>query len=226
MPAAEARVLPSSIGKEVQGKSNPVGLPIEPIDFKERGRRNDMEVSRRGFLKISGATALAGGLGLSVQTASAQGPPPKILYTRETTSICPYCAVGCGIIVHTRDGRVINTEGDPDHPINQGSLCPKGSSLYQLSDNPNRLTKPLYRAPYAKEWKEVSWEWALDKIADYTKTARDASFMPKNEKGETVNRTDAIASVGSAAMDNEECYVYQKFLRAVGLVYIEHQARI
>jgi formate dehydrogenase major subunit len=194
--------------------------------MNEGGRRNDMEVSRRGFLKISGATALAGGLGFSAQTASAQGPPPKILYTRETTSICPYCAVGCGIIVSTRDGKVVNTEGDPDHPINQGALCPKGSSLYQLSDNPNRLTKPLYRAPYAKEWKEVSWEWALDKIADYTKTARDASFMPKNEKGETVNRTDAIASVGSAAMDNEECYVYQKFLRAVGLVYIEHQARI
>jgi len=185
-----------------------------------------MEVSRRGFLKISGATALAGGLGLSVQTASAQGPPPKILYTRETTTICPYCAVGCGIIVHTRDGRVINTEGDPDHPINQGALCPKGSSLYQLSDNPNRLTKPLYRAPYAKEWKEVSWGWALDKIADYTKTARDASFMRKNENGDTVNRTDAIASVGSAAMDNEECYIYQKFLRSLGLVYIEHQARI
>ena len=185
-----------------------------------------MEVSRRGFLKISGATALAGDLGLSAQPASAQGPPPKILYTRETTTICPYCAVGCGIIVSTRDGKVINTEGDPDHPINQGSLCPKGSSLYQLSDNPNRLKTPLYRAPYAKEWKEVSWDFALDKIADQIKTVRDASFMQKNEKGETVNRTDAIASVGSAAMDNEECYVYQKFLRGLGLVYIEHQARI
>jgi len=185
-----------------------------------------MEVSRRGFLKISGATALAGGLGLSGQPASAQGPPPKIFYARETTTICPYCAVGCGIIVHTRDGRVINTEGDPDHPINQGSLCPKGSSLYQLSDNPNRLKTPLYRAPNSKEWKEVTWEWALDKIAYNIKTTRDASFMPKNEKGETVNRTDVIASVGSAAMDNEECYVYQKFLRSLGLVYIEHQARI
>ncbi len=185
-----------------------------------------MEVNRRGFLKISGATALAGGLGLSVEPAAAQAPPPKILYTRETTTICPYCAVGCGIIVHTRDGKVINTEGDPDHPINQGALCPKGSSLYQLSDNKNRLTKPLYRAPNANEWKEVTWEWALDKIAENIKTARDSSFMLKNEKGETVNRTDAIASVGSAAMDNEECYVYQKFLRGLGLVYIEHQARI
>jgi len=122
----------------------------------------------------------------------------------------------------------VNTEGDPDHPINEGSLCPKGGSLAQLSydANKNRLTKPLYRAPYAKEWKEVSWEWALDKIANNIKTTRDASFMAKNEKGQAVNRTDAIASVGSAAMDNEECYIYQKFLRALGLVYIEHQARI
>ena len=88
------------------------------------------------------------------------------------------------------------------------------------------MTKPLYRAPFAKEWKEVSWDWALDKIAENVKKSRDASFMLKNEKGETVNRTDAIASVGSAALDNEECYLYQKFLRGLGLVYIEHQARI
>jgi formate dehydrogenase major subunit len=214
------------MGKEGKGKSNPFELPVETIDLNERGRRKDMEVSRRGFLKISGATALAGGLGFSPGLAAAQGPPPKILYTKETTTVCPYCSVGCGIIVSTRDGKVINTEGDPDHPINQGALCSKGSSLYQLSDNPNRLTKPLYRAPNSKEWKEVTWEWTLDKIANNIKTARDASFMAKNEKGETVNRTEAIASVGSAAMDNEECYVYQKFLRGLGLVYIEHQARI
>ena len=185
-----------------------------------------MDITRRGFLKISGATALASGLNISLPPNAASAQSLKLKYAKETTTICPYCAVGCGIIVSTRDGRVINTEGDPDHPINQGSLCPKGSSLYQLSDNPNRLIKPLYRAPYAKEWKEVSWEWALDKIAGNIQATRDASFMQKNEKGETVNRTDVIASVGSAALDNEECYVYQKFLRALGLVYIEHQARI
>ncbi len=185
-----------------------------------------MDVTRRGFLKITGATALAGGLGTELTPASAHEPPPKLLYTKETTTICPYCAVGCGIIVHSRDGKVVNTEGDPDHPINQGSLCPKGGSLYQLSENANRLKKPLYRAPFAKEWKEVSWEWALDKIAENVKVSRDATFMQKNEKGDTVNRTDGIVSVGSAAMDNEECYVYQKFLRGLGLVYIEHQARI
>ncbi len=185
-----------------------------------------MDITRRGFLKISGATALAGGLNISLQPGAAHGQVSKIVYTKETTTICPYCAVGCGIIVHTRDGRIVNTEGDPDHPINQGSLCPKGGSLSQLSDNPNRLTKPLHRAPFAAEWKEVSWDWALDKIAENIKKTRDTSFMLKNENGETVNRTDAIASVGSAALDNEECYLYQKFLRSLGLVYIEHQARI
>ena len=185
-----------------------------------------MDITRRGFLKITGATALSGGLSVSLQPEEAQAKISKIVYNKETTTICPYCGVGCGIIVHTRDGRVVNTEGDPDHPINEGSLCPKGGSLSQLSDNPNRLTKPLYRAPFAKEWKEVSWDWALDKIAENVKKSRDASFMLKNEKGETVNRTDAIASVGSAALDNEECYLYQKFLRSLGLVYIEHQARI
>ena len=187
-----------------------------------------MDITRRGFLKISGATAFAGGLGIELIPQTVQAQPAEILYTKETTTICPYCGVGCGIIVHTQNGTVVNIEGDPDHPINEGSLCPKGGSLTQLSYdvNTNRLTKPLYRAPYAREWKKVSWDWALDKIAANIKKSRDASFMQKNEKGEIVNRTDAIASVGSAALDNEECYLYQKFLRALGLVYLEHQARI
>ena len=185
-----------------------------------------MDITRRGFLKISGATALAEGMSLSLQPSAAGAQVSKLVYTKETTTICPYCAVGCGIIVQTRDGRVVNSEGDPDHPINEGALCPKGASLPQISENSNRLTKPLYRAPFAKEWKEVSWDWALDKIAENVKKTRDASFLLTNEKGETVNRTDAVASVGSAALDNEECYLYQKFLRGLGLVYIEHQARI
>ncbi len=185
-----------------------------------------MEITRRDFLKISGSTALAGPMGALASPGRVRAQPSKLVYTKETTTICPYCAVGCGIIVQTRDGRVVNTEGDPDHPINEGALCPKGGSLSQISDNPGRLTKPLYRAPFVREWKEVSWDWAFDKIAENIKKTRDASFMLKNAKGETVNRTDAIASVGSAALDNEECYLYQKFLRGLGLVYIEHQARI
>jgi formate dehydrogenase major subunit len=121
---------------------------------------------------------------------------------------------------------VINSEGDPDHPISEGALCAKGSSLYQIAVNDNRLKKVRYRASYSNTWKEVSWEWALDKIAANIKKSRDASFMEKNAKGQVVNRTNGIASVGSAALDNEECWLYQKFLRSLGLIYIEHQARI
>lgn len=185
-----------------------------------------MNVSRRGFLKLSGAVAAVSGLGISLKPASAHAKDLKIKYAKETTTICPYCSVGCSIIVSVRDGKVINTEGDPDSPINRGSLCTKGGSIYQMAVNENRLGKPLYRAPFAAEWQEVSWEWALDKIAGNVKKSRDKSFKVKNTKGELVNRTEGIASVGSAAMDNEECFLYQKFLRGLGLVYIEHQARI
>ena len=185
-----------------------------------------MDVSRRGFLKISGATLAASGLGVSLKPVSAYAQPLKIKYTKETTTICPYCSVGCSIIVSARDGKVINTEGDPDSPINRGSLCSKGGSIYQMAVNENRLGKPLYREPYGTEWKEVEWEWALERIAHNIKQSRDKSFKFKNDKGEAVNRTESIASVGSAAMDLEECFTYQKFLRGLGLVYIEHQARI
>ncbi len=185
-----------------------------------------MDVSRRGFLKISGAALMASGIGVNLKPVSAYAEPLKIKYAKETTTICPYCAVGCSIIVSARNGKVINTEGDPDHPVNRGSLCSKGGSIYQLSVNENRMDKVLYRAPYASEWKAVSWEWALDKIAKNIKKSRDESFTITNKKGQVVNRTNGIASVGSAAMDNEECFIYQKFLRGLGLVYIEHQARI
>ena len=185
-----------------------------------------MDVSRRGFLKISGTALMASGIGISLKPVAAHAQPLKIKYAKETTTICPYCAVGCGIIVSARDGKVINTEGDPDHPINRGSLCSKGGSIYQLSVNKNRLDKPLYRAPYSDKWEEKSWEWMLDKIAHNIKKSRDASFTATNAKGQVVNHTNGIASIGSAAMDNEECFIYQKFLRGLGLVYIEHQARI
>jgi formate dehydrogenase major subunit len=185
-----------------------------------------MDLSRRGFLKISGATMLASGLGISLKPVSAHAQPLKVKYTKETTTVCPYCSVGCSIIVSTRDGVVINTEGDPDSPISKGSLCSKGGSIYQMAVNENRLGKPLYRAPFTSEWKEVDWEWAFEKIAQNVKKSRDASFKVTNSKGELVNRTEGIASVGSAAMDLEECFTYQKFLRGLGLVYIEHQARI
>lgn len=150
----------------------------------------------------------------------------RIKNAKVSTTICPYCSVGCSILVYTKDGKVVNVEGDPESPINEGTLCPKGASLYQMANNPYRATKPLYRAPYAKEWQEVSWEWALDRIARLVKETRDATFVQKNDKGQVVNRCEGIAHVGSAALDNEECYILQKLMRALGLFWIEHQARI
>jgi len=185
-----------------------------------------MKITRREFFRFSGGGLAAAGLGVSLAPVQAKAEGMRIRYAKQTPTICPYCAVGCGIIVHTVNGNVINAEGDPDHPINGGTLCPKGSSILQLRDNPARITRPLYRAEGAKEWKEVEWEWALDQIAARVKKGRDTSFVRNNKNGQTVNRTEGIASVGSAALDNEECYLLQKLLRSWGLVYIEHQARI
>ncbi len=191
-----------------------------------------MDVTRRQFIQISGATAAGlavSGLGVDLKPVKAHAQMLKLKYAKETTTICPYCAVGCGAIVHTSkkgDGRVINIEGDPDHVINRGSLCSKGAALAQLVENDERVTTPMYRAPYSGEWKKVSWDWALSNIAQRVKETRDATFEYKNSKGQVVNRTVGIASVGSAALDNEECWIYQALMRALGLVYIEHQARI
>ena len=200
-----------------------------------------MGVSRRDFLKISGSTLLLGPLAAPAP-ADAKEQEIKTKGAKETTTVCPYCSVGCGIVVHTKDGKVVNTEGDPDHPINEGTLCPKGASIAQLVNNDTRVLKPMYRAPGADSFKEVEWEWTLDQIAKKVKDTRDRTFKITSkakvkekqpdgtekevEKDLTVNRTDAIAHVGSAALDNEECYLLQKMMRSFGLVYIEHQARI
>ena len=201
-----------------------------------------MGVSRRDFMKISGSTVLLGSLGINLDPAKAYAQGLRIKDAKETHTVCPYCSVGCGILVQTKDGKVVNTEGDPDHPINEGTLCSKGASLYQIINNPLRLTKPKYRAPGATEFKEVEWDWALDEIARRVKDTRDRTFKITSkskvkekaadgtendvEKDFVVNRTDGIAHVGSAALDNEECYMLQKLMRSWGLVYIEHQARI
>jgi len=188
-----------------------------------------MKVTRRDFIKISGATATGlvfSQLGFDLSPVSAYASKLRIKGAKETTTICPYCAVGCGIICHSKGGKVVNTEGDPDHPINQGSLCAKGAALYQWVNNDSRITTPLYRAPGSDGWKPVSWDWALTEIAKRVKEARDEGFVKTNAKGQVVNRTENIAHIGSAALDNEECWTLQAMMRALGLVYIEHQARI
>lgn len=190
-----------------------------------------MDVTRRSFIKLTaGASAVAFcGLGFSLAPTKARAEIAKFSSTSVTTSVCCYCAVGCGLLVHTADkgkGVAVNIEGDPDHPINEGALCPKGAALRQLGDNKSRPPKPLYRAAGSSEWEQKDWDWTLKTIAARVKETRDATFTAKNDKGELVNRTDGIISFGSAALDNEECWTYQAFLRALGLVNIEHQARI
>jgi formate dehydrogenase major subunit len=188
-----------------------------------------MNMKRRTFLTSAGATGAAGALGflgldLAPSEAWAQEATPAT--GKVTTTICPYCGVGCGLLVTATDGVVINTEGDPDHPINQGSLCAKGSALYQVPNNERRLTKVKYRAANATEWEEKDWDWALDRIAEKIKATRDATFVAKDASGRVVNRTEGIACMGGAALDNEECYTYSKLARALGVVFLEHQARI
>ena len=185
-----------------------------------------MKITRRDFLKISIGSLVLSTFSLDLKPVKAYAKELRIKNAKETTTICPFCSVGCSIIVYAKNGKVVATEGDPDSPINQGSLCPKGAALYQLPNNPYRVLKPLYRAPYSDKWQEVSWEWALDRIAKLVKQTRDKYFIRKDKKGRTVNRLEVIAHVGSAALDNEECYILQKFMRSLGLVYIEHQARI
>jgi len=190
-------------------------------------------LSRREFLKLGGVATAGVVLFNPLKAGKTLRPAPKIPLTRkygETTSICAYCGGGCGIIISADSENIINIEGDPEHPINQGKLCSKAQALKQVRTvdgelNPRRLTKVLYRAPYSSKWEERTWDWALTEIAARVKKTRDSTFIDVKD-GVTVNRTEAIASVGGAALDNEECYLLTKMNRALGMVYIEHQARI
>ncbi len=189
-----------------------------------------MGVSRRQFLKGSGIAAA--GLAISGKPAQAAGYNSTELRTKGlnvTTSVCPYCSVGCGMIVHTKDGKVVNIEGDPEHPINQGALCSKGSSMFQVANNERRLQKVMYRAPGSARWEEKSWDWALSRIATLMKETRDRTFVAAEKRGGKeyrVNRTEGMAFLGGAALENEECYLWSKFSRALGVAHLEHQARI
>ena len=193
-----------------------------------------MEFSRRTFLK----GALAGGAGISLlgfdlKPAYAQLKELKIARAKETRSTCPYCAVGCGVLIYTiGDGaknvtpQVIHVEGDPDHPTNRGTLCPKGSSLEQDMLNPRRLVKPQVRRPGATDWQDISWDDALGEIAQWTKKTRDATFVDKDASGKTVNRCEGISFIGGCTDTNEFNYLVVKAMRSMGLVYLENQARV
>ena len=196
-----------------------------------------MKLSRRRFLKLTGAAAAASALaGKGFTGIAAAAEPIRVHYAREIPTICTFCGVGCGILCSVKDGVIINTEGDPDHPINEGSLCSKGSSLFNISyiydakgrpkPNPNRLTRPLYRAPGSNKWEPLSWDDALDRIVTKIKETRDANFEFTDGNGVTVNRTNAISWLGSAFCTNEENYLFHKIARALGLINIDHCARL
>ncbi len=188
-----------------------------------------MGISRRNFLKGSGLAAGTMALTGKPVQASVDSPELRTKGLQVSTTVCPYCAVGCGMLVHTKNGKIVNIEGDPEHPINRGALCSKGSALFQVANNERRLTKVQYRAPGSDKWEEKSWDWTMDRIAKLMKDSRDKNFV-KSEKRDgkdyVVNRNEGMAFLGSAALDNEECYLWSKFARAMGVSYLEHQARI
>ncbi len=189
----------------------------------------EAQVTRRQFLKLSGAMAVTAAvfeLGFNDQEARAKSKDFKIAELKPTPTICPFCAVGCGILVYSKDDTVVYTEGDPDHPINEGTLCSKGTTVSQVYTSDKRVMKPMYRAAGSNKWVEKDWDWMLDRIADKVKDTRDRTFIME-ENGVPVYRTDAIATLGGAALDNEETYLLSKLMRAgIGMTYIEHQARI
>ncbi len=191
-------------------------------------------MKRRAFLK--GSAAAVGGavaLGFDLSKARAEMRQLKISRTTETRSTCPYCAVSCGVIVHTLGDRaknvmpaVVHVEGDPDHPINRGTLCPKGATLKDDIANPRRLMFPKVRRAGSDHWEEISWDDAIQQIARHIKTTRDRTFVAKNAKGLTVNRTPGIGMIGGCTDTNEFNYLQWKFITALGIPYRDSQARV
>lgn len=192
-----------------------------------------MSLSRRDFMKFSGATAAGVAVaspGVDLTPVEAAVTSLKIKEVKAFAGVCPYCAVGCGQLIYAKDNKIIDIEGNPDTPHTLGRLCPKGAATIQLSNNPLRPTKALYRAPGSDRWEEKSLDWMYDEIAKRYHATREKHFIEKekNKDGQvvTVNRLEAIASLGSACIDNEECYLLTKLNRTLGIVYHEHQARI
>ena len=199
--------------REVKREHGSEAAPAEPA-----------RPTRRQFL--GGLTTGAVAVGALSQAGCGPAIPPlKTAGATPTTTVCPFCGVGCGQVVATQNGKVVNIEGDPGHPISEGTLCSKGAAGIQVVNNPRRLQKVLYRKPRGTAWEEKTWEWALERIATRVKATRDKTFQTATA-GRTVNRTEAIACLGGSALDNEEAYLLVKLMRAMGLVYIEHQARL
>ena len=193
-----------------------------------------MEISRRAFIQsaVAGGAALTA-FGFDIAPVRAQAKTLKISRTSETRSTCPYCSVSCGVIIHTLGDhaknavpQVVHVEGDPDHTINRGTLCPKGASLQQDILNERRLVKPQVRRPGSDHWEDIGWDTAVDEIARAVKKTRDRTFIENDSRGRTVNRCESIAWAGGCTDTNEMNYLVVKTMRSLGVVYLENQARV
>jgi formate dehydrogenase major subunit len=173
---------------------------------------------------------LANPLGFDLRAAKTRQQDLRIAGAKEVHSLCPYCAVGCSLIAYTKEvngkTQLLQIEGDPDSPVNEGRLCPKGATAMQLATSARRVEKPMYRAPGSTNWEEKSWDFMLDKLAQNIKTARDNTFVAQDANGNVVNRTEGIAFAGGAAFSSEEGYFATKLMRSLGVVHIEQQARV
>ncbi len=195
-----------------------------------------MQVTRRQFFKICaagvGSSSLVA-LGFAPGEALAEVRAFKLARTTETRNTCPYCSVGCGVLIYSLGdkaknalGEIMHIEGDPDHPVNRGTLCPKGAGLLDFVHSPGRLTQPEYRAPGSKEWTPISWDDAFTRIAKLMKDDRDKNFIAKNDKGETVNRWVSTGMLAASASSNETGYLTQKIARSLGMLAFDNQARV
>jgi formate dehydrogenase major subunit len=197
-----------------------------------------MQISRRNFLKMTGASLAASSLGVLGfaavgVTLAASVRQFKLAHASETRNTCTYCSVACGILIYSMGdnaknarSNIIHIEGDPDHPVNRGTLCPKGSALLDIVHAPTRLKAPRYRAPGTAAFKEVSWDFALDRIARLMKEERDKHFLAKNAKGVTVNRWTNVGMLAASASSNEAAFVTWKVARSLGMVVFDNQARV
>jgi formate dehydrogenase major subunit len=202
-----------------------VPTPTVEVDAGARGA-----LSRRDFIKLSGGASAAlgtlGALGASLAPSVAHARTLRIQNAQAVPTICPYCAVGCGMIAHTINGQIVNIEGNPDSPVSEGNLCPKGAASYQLAVNERRWTTVKYRAPNSDHWEDRPLDWAMDRIAQLTKQTRDETFQEKSSDGKTLMSTTQIFSLGGATIDSEWNYSHSKLMRGLGIVAVENQARI
>jgi formate dehydrogenase major subunit len=208
---------------EPQAASDKGGVRIDPSQSPTVGRRDWLKLS------IGGGVGLALGGILDMPTVAAAAQKLKLANVSEFTTSCNFCSCGCGMIAAVRDGKLVTMEGDYDHIVNRGSLCVKGISMFATHTSPNRLKTPRYRAPGSDHWEDISWDDAIARVAQKIRKTRDATWIATEKVGDKevpVNRTDAIGFMGGAQNTNEECYLFQKAARLLGLAYVEHQARL